>query len=146
VNKWAAFAKKEFSGALAKPEDFKNYRVGVLQGDAKERYLKDLAVTFRVPMADDASIPEKLTLNGREPEKVDIWITGLATGMHILSKKNIKDVVPVWIFEKTDNYLACNSSVPAAQIARLQTALDTMKKDGSYERIVGSYEGGGKTR
>jgi polar amino acid transport system substrate-binding protein len=139
-NKWAAFAKKGFKGALSKPEDLTNYRVGVLLGDAKERYLKDLRVPFRVPEADDAKNPSKLTLNRTEPDKIDLWITGYYAGTHIAAKTGVKDVVPVWIFQSSENYLACNLSLPQATADKLQQALDAMKRDGSHTAIVARYE------
>ena len=139
-NKWAAFARKGFKGSLSRPEDFADYRVGVLQGDAKERYLKDLRVTFRVPEADDARNPSKLTLNRTEPDKIDLWITGYYSGAHIAAKAGVKDVVPVWVFQSSENYLACNLSLPQATAEKLQRAIDAMKRDGSHAAILARYE------
>jgi len=139
-NKWAAFAKKGFTGKLSKPEDFAQYRVGVLQGDAKERYLKDLRVTFRVPESDDAKNPSKLTLNRTEPDKIDLWITGYYTGAHVAAKTGVKDIFPVWVFQSSENYLACNLSLPEATADKLQKALDAMKRDGAHAAIVARYE------
>jgi polar amino acid transport system substrate-binding protein len=139
-NKWAAFAKKGFKGTLARPEDLGEYRVGVLQGDAKERYLKDLRVTFRVPEADDAKNPSKLTLNRTEVDKIDLWITGYYSGAYIAAKTGVKDVVPVWVFQTSQNYLACNLSLPQATADKLQRAIDAMKRDGSHAAILARYE------
>lgn len=139
-NKWAAFAKKGFKGTLSRPEDLGDYRVGVLQGDVKERYLKDLRVTFRVPEADDARNPSKLTLNRTEPDKIDLWITGYYSGAYIAAKTGVKDVVPVWVFQTSQNYLACNLSLPQATVDKLQKALDAMKSDGTHAAIVARYE------
>ncbi len=139
-NKWAAFAKKGFKGTLSRPEDFAQYRVGVLQGDAKERYLKDLRVTFRVAEPDDAKNPPKLTLNRTEPDKIDLWITGYYTGAHVAAKTGVKGVVPVWVFQSSENYLACNLSLPQATADKLQGAIDAMKRDGTHAAIVARYE------
>jgi len=139
-NKWAAFAKKGFKGTLSRPEDLGEYRVGVLQGDVKERYLKDLRITFRVPEADDAKNPSKLTLNRTEPDKIDLWVTGYYSGAHIAAKTGVKDVVPVWVFQTSQNYLACNLSMPQATADKLQKALDAMKRDGTHAAILARYE------
>jgi polar amino acid transport system substrate-binding protein len=139
-NKWAAFAKKGFKGSLARPDDFKQYRVGVLAGDAKERYLKDLAVTFRVPAADDATNPPKLTLNRTEADKIDLWVTGYYTGAYVAAKTGVKDIYPAWVFETSENYLACQQSLPQATADKLQKALDAMKRDGTHAKIVARYE------
>jgi polar amino acid transport system substrate-binding protein len=139
-NKWAAFARKGFKGTLARPEDLGDYRVGVLQGDVKERYLKDLRVTYRVPEADDAKNPAKLTLNRTEPDKIDLWITGYYSGAHIAAKTGVKDVVPIWVFQTSPNYLACNLSLPQATVDKLQKALNAMKSDGTHAAILARYE------
>ncbi len=139
-NKWAAFAKKGFKGSLSRAEDFNQYRVGVLKGDAKERYLKDLAVTFRVPEADDAANPPKLTLNRTAPDRIDLWVTGYYTGAHVAAKSGVKDIFPVWVFKTSDNYLACQTSLPQATVDKLQQALDAMKRDGTHAAIVARYE------
>lgn len=139
-NKWAAFARKGFKGSLSRPEDFAQYRVGVLQGDAKERYLKDLAVTFRVAQTDDAMNPPKLTLNRTEPDKIDLWITGYYTGAHVAAKTGVRDIVPVWVFQTSENFLACQQSLPQATADKLQKALDAMKRDGTHAAIIARYE------
>lgn len=139
-NKWAAFAKKGFKGSLSRAEDFNQYRVGVLKGDAKERYLKDLAVTFRVPEADDAANPPKLTLNRTAPDKIDLWVTGYYTGAHVAAKSGVTDIFPVWVFKTSENYLACKPSLPQATLDKLQQALDAMKRDGTHAAIVARYE------
>lgn len=139
VNQWAAFARKGFAGKLARPEDLRDYRIGVLQGDAKERYLKDLAAPFRVAVAADADVPAKLSLNRTEPGKVDLWVTGYYTGLNIAAKAKLADVVPVWVFETTENYLACHLGLPQATAQKLQSALNAMTRDGTHQRIVARY-------
>jgi polar amino acid transport system substrate-binding protein len=139
-NKWAAFAKKGFKGRLAAPADFKDYRIGVLKGDAKERYLQDLAVTFRTAESDDAANPPKLTLNRTEPGKIDLWVTGYYTGAHVAKKTGVGDIVPVWVFQTSPNYLACHPGTPADVLRKLQAALEAMNKDGGRAAIVARYE------
>jgi len=139
-NKWAAFAMKGFKGRLARADDFNQYRVGVLKGDVKERYLKDLAVPFRVPEADDAANPRKLTLNRTEPDRIDLWVTGYYSGAHVAAEAGVKDVYPVWVFRTSENYLACQRSLPQATVEKLQRALDTMKHDGTHAAIIARYE------
>lgn len=139
-NKWAAFAKKGFTGKLEKPADFKAYRVGVLKGDAKERYLQDLAVTFRAPESDDAANARKLTLDRMAPDKIDLWVTGYYTGLHAAKKTGVTDIAPVWVFQTSQNYLACHKAVGADLVARLQGALDAMRQDGTHAAIVARHE------
>lgn len=139
-NKWAAFAKQGFTGKLEKPTDFKAYRVGVLKGDAKERYLQDIAVTFRSPETDDAANARKLTLDRMAPDKIDLWVTGYYTGLHAARKIGVTDIGPVWVFQTSQNYLACHKGVAADTVGKLQAALEAMKQDGSHAAIVARYE------
>lgn len=139
-NKWAAFAKKGFAGKLEKPADFKAYRVGVLKGDAKERYLQDLAVAFRAPESDDAANARKLTLDRMAPDKIDLWVTGYYTGLHAAKKTGVTDIEPVWVFQTSHNYLACHPGIDAETARKLEAALDVMKRDGTQAAIVGRHE------
>lgn len=139
-NKWAAFAKKGFAGVIKGPDDFSKYRIGVLKNDAKDRFLKDLAIPFRVQANDDSTNPPKLSLSRTEADKIDLWITGYYTGPHIAAKVGVKDIVPVLVFQTSPNYLACRSNIANQTLDKLQHALDAMKRDGSYNAIVGKYE------
>lgn len=139
-NKWAAFAKKGFTDKLSLPADLKRYRVGVQKGDAKERYLADLAVTFIVPVPDDVANPPKLTLNRTEPDKIDLWVTGYYNAAYAAAKTGVKDIFPVLVFQTSDNYVACNPSLAQATVDKLQRALDAMKRDGSHGKILDLYE------
>lgn len=145
-NKWAAFAKKGFKDTVSKASDFKQYRVGVLKGDAKERFLKELPVTFLVSDSDDAAIPAKLSLNRKEPDKIDLWVTGYYTGAHVAAKTGIKDVFPVLTFQTSENYLACHPGLAQATVDKLQRAFDAMKRDGAHAAIVARYEAKTKTQ
>jgi polar amino acid transport system substrate-binding protein len=139
-NKWAAFAKSGFKGTVSKAADFKQYRIGVLKGDAKERFLKELPVTFLVPESDDAANPPKLTLNRTEPGKIDLWVTGYYAGAYVAAKTGVKDLFPVLAFQTSENYLACNPGLAQATVDKLQRALDAMKRDGAHAAIVARYE------
>lgn len=143
-NKWAAFAKRGFKGSLNHPRDLRQYRIGVLIGDAKERYLKDIAVTFLHSESDDAANPPKLTLDRTEPNKIDLWVTGYYAGAHIAAKTGVTDIVPIRMFHTSQNYLACHMSVPKASIEKMQAALDAMKRDGTHAKIVSKYDKGVK--
>ena len=61
-------------------------------------------------------------------------------GAHIAAKTGVKDVVPVWVFQSSENYLACNLSLSQATADKLQKALDAMKRDGTHAAIVARYE------
>lgn len=140
-NKWAVFAKQGFKDPITQPKDLRQYRIGVLKADAKERYLESLGVDQLVAAADDAALPPRLTLDRDAAGGIDLWVTGYYAGARIAAKTGVTDVIPIRVFRTSRNYLACNPAVPDAVVAKMQAALDDMKRDGSHGRIVAKYVG-----
>jgi polar amino acid transport system substrate-binding protein len=139
VNKWAFFARKGFADPIGRPTDLKQYRIGVLKADAKERYLDGLGVLSISSETDDAANPPRLTLDRNEPDKIDLWVTGYYAGAYIAAKAGVTGVVPVRVFHTSQNYLACHPSVPEVELGKMQAALDAMKRDGTHGKIVAKY-------
>ena len=140
-NRWAAFGKKGMKQKPANVGDLRYVRVGVLDGDAKATYLMDNGIAYalnRVP--DDALNPPLLSANKNEPGKIDIWVTGYYSAMKIAAKTNTTDIEHIFTFEKSPNYLACNSYMKDEHIQQLSTALVAMKNDGSYQKIVDKFD------
>lgn len=77
---------------------------------------------------------------GRNRTRSTSGITGYDTGAHVAAKTGVKDIYPVWVFQSSENYLACNLSLPEATADKLQKALDAMKRDGAHAAIVARYE------
>jgi polar amino acid transport system substrate-binding protein len=49
--------------------------------------------------------------------------------------------VPVLVFNRVGLYLACHPSVPDRLVERMNAMLDTMRRDGTLERIDRRYDG-----
>jgi polar amino acid transport system substrate-binding protein len=140
-NRWAAFAKQ---GAKQKPKalaDLRYVRVGVLDGDAKATYLMDNGIAAALNrVSDDALNPPKLTADKNEPGKIDVWVTGYYSAKAVAAKTATSDIEHLFTFETSPNYLACNFGVKKEQLDKLSAALASMKKDGTWEKIVAPYD------
>lgn len=140
-NKWAAFGKKGMKDKPDKLADLRYLRVGILDGDAKVRYLNDRGIAFALnPVADDALNPPKLTIDRNEQGRIDVWITGYYAARHIAAKSKASDIEHLFTFFSSPNYLACNPGVSNQHIQALDRALESMKQDGTVARIVATYE------
>ena len=140
VNKWGLFAKSGFSQPIKTLADVRPYRIGGVTRDAKTEYLKQNGVTNIFEVDDDKLNPPKLTLNRKEPQRIDLWITSVARAKEIAAQAKVPDVKLVFLVREMDSYLACNPRTSDATLKALSAALSEMKKDGTYRKIMDRYE------
>jgi len=132
-NEWAIFAKV---GALTYPSaigEVKGGTIGSYAGDAIVDYLQ--ARDYRVDVAQNDDVNPNKLLSGR----IDYWATGRLIGLYRLKQQNIDNIKPIFVFNKTDMYLACNLRSAPALIARLRGTLAEMRRRGDVERIYSRY-------
>ncbi|HEY8023459.1 MAG TPA: transporter substrate-binding domain-containing protein [Burkholderiaceae bacterium] len=133
ANEWAIFAK---SGAPTYPSaigDVKSSRIGSYTGDAIVEYLQSRDYHVDEAQSDDVN-PNKL-LNGR----IDYWATGKLIGQYRLRQQKIDNIQPIFVFNKTDMYLACNGRTSPALIAHLNATLSDMRRHGAIDKIYARY-------
>jgi polar amino acid transport system substrate-binding protein len=140
VNKWGLYALDGFKPKIASLKDARPYRIGGVERDAKTEYLKQQGVTNIVEEKDNSRNPPKLTLNRKESQKIDLWITSIADAKRVAAQAKVPGIKLVLQVRQEESYLACSPRTSAATLKALAGALDSMKKDGSYEKIVKSYE------
>ncbi|WP_028101998.1 substrate-binding periplasmic protein [Pseudoduganella violaceinigra] len=117
-------------------EDARKLRIGTYHGDARDEFLR--ARGFDVDGApDNAANPKKLML-----DRIDLWAVGVRNNDRsaLAQYAAPEQIVPVLTFHHVKVYLACNPSVPDAMIERMNAALDSMRKDGSFTRLEKKYE------
>jgi polar amino acid transport system substrate-binding protein len=141
ANKWALYALNGFTGKIASLKDVRPYRVGGVERDAKTEHLKQSGITNVVEETSDARNPPKLTLNRKEAQKIDLWITSSASAKSVAGKAKVPGIKQVYVVRDEDLYLACSPRTQPATLKALAAALDSMKKDGSYEKIMKAHEG-----
>jgi len=132
-NEWAIFAK---AGAAAYPStigEVKDSNIGSYAGDAIVDYLQSR--DYRVDAAPNDDVNPHKLLNGR----IDFWATGRLIGLYRLKQQNIDNIKPIFVFNKTEMYLACNRRSSPALIARLNAALADMRRRGELDKIYSRY-------
>ncbi|HET9405475.1 MAG TPA: transporter substrate-binding domain-containing protein [Burkholderiales bacterium] len=140
VNKWGLYALSGFKPAIKSLKDVRPYRVGGVERDAKTEFLKQQGVTNITEERDDKLNPAKLTLNRKEAQKIDLWITSVASARKVAAQAKVPGVKLVYVVREAESYLACSPRTAAATLKSLAGALDGMKKDGSYQKIMKAYE------
>jgi polar amino acid transport system substrate-binding protein len=139
VNKWGLFALEGFKPEIKTLKDARPYRIAGVARDAKTEFLKQEGLTNIVEEKDDKLNPAKLTLNRKEAQKADLWVTSVATAGKVAGAAKIP-VKLVHVVRSADSYLACSTRTNAATLKALTEALEGMKKDGSFDKIVKRYE------
>jgi len=140
ANKWGLFALGSFTPTIKSLADARPFRIGGVARDAKTEHLKQSGVTNIVEVEDDKLNPGKLTLNRKEAQKIDLWITSVASAKQVAAQAKVKDIKLVFAVREAESYLACSPRTSAATLKALADALDGMKKDGSYTKIIANYE------
>jgi polar amino acid transport system substrate-binding protein len=140
VNKWGLYALEGFKPKITSLKDARPYRIGGVERDAKTEFLRQQGVTNVVEERSDASNPPKLTLNRKEGQKIDLWITSMAEAKRVAARAKVPGVKLVLPVREEQSYLACSPRTAPATLKALESALESMKKDGSYDKIVKSYE------
>ena len=140
ANKWGLFALGGFKAEIKSLDDAKPFRIGGVARDAKTEFLRQWGVTNIFEVQDDKLNPAKLTLNRKETGKIDLWITSAASAKKVAAGAKVSDVKLVYLVREEESYLACSPRTSADTLKALTAALDTMKKDGSYAKIIKAYE------
>lgn len=132
---WVLMARAGSGIKLSTLEDARRYTIGTYNGDVRDQYLRQRG--FKVdPAPDDWINPSKLMLG-----RIDLWAAALRSGSTVLERHGWdKRLYRALTFKQIRVYLACNRAVPDALVARMNAALDTMRRDGSARRIERSYE------
>ena len=140
ANQWGLFALGGFTPTIKSLADARPFRIGGVARDAKTEHLKQNSVTNIFEVEDDKLNPGKLTLNRKEAQKIDLWIASVATAKRVAAQAKVSDIKLVYTVRDAESYLACSPRTSAATLKALADALEGMKKDGSYARIIARYE------
>jgi polar amino acid transport system substrate-binding protein len=132
---WVLMARADSRIKLATLEDARPYTIGTYSGDARDQYLRERG--FRVePAPGELLNPPKLIHH-----RIDLWAASVRRGSNLLAQHGWdKQIVPLLTFRRIPVYLACNTRVPDAMVARMNSALDAMRRDGTMRRIESAHE------
>lgn len=130
---WILFAKADSPIALTTLDDAKKYKVGGYQGDAKAIFLKEKGFTLDEAMSDEQNL-KKL-----DAGRIDLWAATSGVGPWMAKASGIK-IKPVLSFQDVQMFAACNLNMPDADITKMNDAIKAMKSDGTYDKILKSYQ------
>lgn len=132
---WVFVGRADHKFQLRTLDDARSLRIGTYNGDARDEFLR--ARGFNVEQApNDASNPKKLLLN-----RIDLWAVGLRAGASLPAEfaGDKGDIIPLLTFHRVKVYLACHPSVPDTLVERMNVALDTMRRDGTFAKLERKY-------
>ena len=131
-------ARKERNIKIDSVEDIEKHKIGTIQDDVAEQYLINAGINV-----DDMERVAKSILNIRKLNRgrIDLWAYDENVAMWELKESgfNPADYESVHVLGRKDQYFACHKGTSDNVIQKLQAALDTVKADGEYEKILDSY-------
>ena len=130
---WIMLAKADSKIALGSLEQARQYKVGAYKGDAIAETLAKQGLNPIVVLRDQDNA--KKLANGQ----IDLWATGDPAGRYLARQDGVTDLKTVLRFNSAELYLALNKDVPDDVVARLQKALDQLRKEGEVDAIMARY-------
>ena len=130
---WTLYALADNPISARTLNDLKPYAIGGYQSDAKALHMK--ALGFKI----DEANTELQSLKKLQAGRVDLWIASTNSGPWNARALGIR-IKPVFTLKEAHGYAACNRAVPSADIARMNAALQAMRADGTYERLMQAYK------
>ena len=130
---WIMLAKADSKIALGSLEQVRQYKVGAYKGDAIAETLAKQGLNPIVVLRDQDNA--RKLVNGQ----IDLWATGDPAGRYLARQEGVTDLKTVLRFNSAELYLALNKDVPDDVVARLQKALDELRKEGEVDAIMARY-------
>ncbi|NUT85866.1 ABC transporter substrate-binding protein [Pseudomonas corrugata] len=130
---WIMLARADSKIALDSLEQARPYRIGAYKGDAIAETLDKQGLKPVVVLRDQDNA--RKLVNGQ----IDLWATGDPAGRYLARQEGVNDLKTVLRFNSAELYLALNKDVPDDVVARLQKALDELRKEGTVDAIMARY-------
>jgi len=130
---WIMLAKADSKITLETLNDARKYKIGAYKGDAIAETLAKQGLNPIVVLRDQDNA--KKLVNGQ----IDLWATGDPAGRYLARQEGVNGLKTVLRFNSAELYLALNKDVPDETVAKLQTALDQMRKEGKVDEIMARY-------
>lgn len=131
--KWYLYARKGSGIKIKNLEDAKKVKwIGTYKDDAREQFLKQNGFANLDSISNNETNIKKLVLN-----RVDLIIL-TNVGAEITVKNaghTMDDIEAVYEIKSNDLYIAFSSGTSDETVKKWRSALDAMKKDGSFKKI-----------
>ena len=139
-NFWGVYGRPEFSIPIRTLDDLKAWRIGGVISDAKVEYLRENAITNIKVVLEDRLNPPRLLLPPDDPNRVDLWITGIYAARDVARAAGVANVKLVYVAREIPLYLACSPQTSATTLKALTDAFEQVKAEGIPARINAAYE------
>ncbi|PTR26859.1 ABC transporter substrate-binding protein [Pseudomonas sp. GV085] len=130
---WIMLAKADSKITLETLNDARKYKIGAYKGDAIAETLAKQGLNPIVVLRDQDNA--RKLVNGQ----IDLWATGDPAGRYLARQEGVNGLKTVLRFNSAELYLALNKNVPDETVAKLQAALDQMRKEGRVDEIMAQY-------
>ena len=136
-NQWVFYAKKGSGLKIGSIDDARKVaKIGTCKDSAAEQFLKKEKFANIVSVVDDSENAKKLNAG-----EIDLWIVGDLQGVYKTKAAGIDPSGLEKIFEIKDTqlYIAFSKATEDSEIAKWQKALDALKAEGIYKKILSKY-------
>ena len=130
---WIMLAKADSKITLETLDDARKYKIGAYKGDAIVETLAKQGLNPIVVLRDQDNASK--LVNGQ----IDLWATGDPAGRYLARQEGVTGLKTVLRFNSAELYLALNKDVSDEVVAKLQAALDQLRKEGKVEEIMARY-------
>ncbi|WP_415772783.1 substrate-binding periplasmic protein [Pseudomonas sp. LB3P38] len=130
---WIMLANADSKITLESLEQARKYKIGAYKGDAIAETLAKQGLKPIVVLRDQDNA--KKLVNGQ----IDLWATGDPAGRYLARQDGVTGLKTVLRFNSAELYLALNKDVPDETVAKLQAALDQLRKEGVVDDIMAKY-------
>jgi polar amino acid transport system substrate-binding protein len=130
---WVLLARADSPIELSSLEAARPYRIGAYKGDA-------IAVELaRQGMKPVTVLSDKDNARKLVDGQLDLWASGDPAGRYLARQEGITGLKTVLRFHSAELFLALNKDTPDAVVARLQGALDQLRKEGVVDSIFAEF-------
>ncbi len=138
TNKMVLTAKKENNIVIQSKKDLKKYKIGVILEDVVGQLLKEMDFGNEIVKAVPMTIQ---TIKKLDSGRIDLWGYGEDVSKWELKRHGFDPdrFETVYTIQTTDLYFAFHKDTDDQIIELLQSALDQLKEQGEYLKIVDSY-------
>ncbi|WPN57664.1 MULTISPECIES: substrate-binding periplasmic protein [unclassified Pseudomonas] len=130
---WIMLARADSKITLESLSQARKYKIGAYKGDAIAETLAKQGLKPIVVLRDQDNA--KKLVNGQ----IDLWATGDPAGRYLARQEGVNGLKTVLRFNSAELYLALNKDVSDETVAKLQAALDQLRKEGVVDDIMGRY-------
>jgi polar amino acid transport system substrate-binding protein len=130
---WIMLAKADSKISIESLEQARKYKIGAYKGDAIAETLAKQGLKPIVVLRDQDNA--KKLVSGQ----IDLWATGDPAGRYLARQEGVNGLKTVLRFNSAELYLALNKDVPDEVVAKLQAALDQLRKEGVVDDIMARY-------